>query len=314
MNMTQTISPELRRWIIAQTEAGCAPEALLQSMRQVGWQDDVALDALVVTLHAHLAHHAPDARAALPVEVWQQAQALAQQHAPAADEAVAGAGAVPRVTFPQPDLRGSPRELDVGDRVVPVWLHMRRPQLAVLGDFLSPEECQALIEAAQPRMARSLTVETETGGQAVNDDRTSSGMFFRRGENEVVARVEARIARLLQWPVENGEGIQVLHYRPGAEYKPHYDYFDPDQPGTARITQRGGQRVATLVMYLNEPARGGGTTFPDIGLEVTPQRGTAVYFGYERPHPSTQTLHGGAPVLEGEKWVATKWLREREFV
>lgn len=312
MNMTQTISPELRRWIIAQTEAGCAPEALLQSMRQAGWQDDVALDALVVTLHAHLAQHPPEALAALPAEVWQQAQALAQQHAPAAD--AGAAGAVPRVTFPQPDLRGSPRELDVGDRVVPVWLHMRRPQLAVLGDFLSADECQALIEAAQPRMARSLTVETETGGQAVNDDRTSSGMFLRRGENEVVARVEARIARLLQWPVENGEGIQVLHYRPGAEYKPHYDYFDPDQPGTARITQRGGQRVATLVMYLNEPARGGGTTFPDIGLEVTPQRGTAVYFGYERPHPSTQTLHGGAPVLEGEKWVATKWLREREFV
>ena len=41
--------------------------------------------------------------------------------------------------------------------------------------------------------------------------------------------------------------------------------------------------------------------------------GSAVFFSYDRPDASTGTLHGGAPVLEGEKWVATKWLREGEF-
>ena len=215
--------------------------------------------------------------------------------------------------LPQPDLRDAPRQLDLGDRVVDVLFHCQLPRLAVFGHFLSAEECEALMAAAHPRLQRSLTVQTATGGEELNADRTSQGMFFRRAENEVVARVEARIARLLQWPVENGEGLQVLYYRPGAEYKPHYDYFDPREPGTARIVQRGGQRVATLVMYLNHPERGGGTTFPDIGLEVMPQRGHAVYFAYDRPHPATRTLHGGAPVLAGEKWVATKWLREREF-
>jgi prolyl 4-hydroxylase len=178
---------------------------------------------------------------------------------------------------------------------------------------LSGEECEALIADAEPRLKRSLTVETKSGGEALNEARTSDGMFFRRGETAIVARIEARIARLLNWPLEFGEGLQVLHYRPGAEYKPHYDYFNPEEPGTARILQRGGQRVGTLVMYLNEPVRGGGTTFPDVGLEVAPQRGNAVFFAYDRPHPSTKSLHGGAPVLEGEKWVATKWLREQEF-
>jgi prolyl 4-hydroxylase len=105
----------------------------------------------------------------------------------------------------------------------------------------------------------------------------------------------------------------VLHYRPGAEYKPHYDYFDPAQPGTSTILKRGGQRVATLVMYLNSPRRGGATTFPDVGLEVAPVKGNAVFFSYDRAHPVTRTLHGGAPVLEGEKWVATKWLRQGRF-
>jgi prolyl 4-hydroxylase len=147
----------------------------------------------------------------------------------------------------------------------------------------------------------------------VNADRTSYGMFFQRGENELVRRIEQRIARLVNWPEENGEGLQILQYGPGAEYKPHYDYFDPAEPGTPTILRRGGQRVGTIVMYLAEPAKGGGTVFPDVHMEVAPKRGNAVFFSYERAHPSTHTLHGGAPVLAGEKWIATKWLRERRF-
>ena len=156
-------------------------------------------------------------------------------------------------------------------------------------------------------------MQTTTGGEEVNADRTSDGMFFQRGETPVVQRLEERIARLVRWPIQNGEGLQVLHYRPGADYTPHDDYFDPDQPGTSTIVRRGGQRVATLVIYLNNPLKGGGTTFPDVPLEVAPRQGNAVFFSYERPHPSTRTLHGGASVIEGEKWIATKWLREREF-
>ena len=170
-----------------------------------------------------------------------------------------------------------------------------------------------MIALARPRLARSLTVATRTGGEEINADRTSSGMFFQRGETALIARIEARLARLLNWPMENGEGLQILHYQPGTEYKPHYDYFDPAEPGTPSILRRGGQRVATVVMYLAEPERGGGTTFPDVHLEVAPKRGNAVFFSYDRPHPATRTLHGGAPVLAGEKWIATKWLRQQRF-
>jgi prolyl 4-hydroxylase len=156
-------------------------------------------------------------------------------------------------------------------------------------------------------------VATKTGGEEVNADRTSNGMFFQRGENELVQRIERRIARLVRWPEENGEGLQILQYGPGAEYKPHYDYFDPAEPGTPTILRRGGQRVGTLVMYLAEPEKGGGTVFPDLHLEVFPKRGNGVFFSYDRAHPTTRTLHGGAPVMAGQKWIATKWLRERKF-
>jgi prolyl 4-hydroxylase len=223
-------------------------------------------------------------------------------------------GLPPPVPVPDADLRDSPAWIDAGDRRVLVLTSVKaNPRVIVFGGLLSDEECDAMIEAARPRLVRSETVQTDTGGSEVNKARTSRGMFFAREENAVCAAIERRIARLVNWPLVNGEGLQVLHYLPGAQYEPHHDYFDPAKPGTASIVARGGQRVGTLVMYLNTPERGGGTTFPDIGLEVAPIRGNGVFFSYDRPHPVTKTLHGGAPVLEGEKWVATKWLREREF-
>jgi prolyl 4-hydroxylase len=281
---TQQVTPQLRQWIVEQAEAGHGAEAVVKAMLASGWQEDIAVDALERTLRDHLE------------------QKAVQQGLPAA------------LPVPEPQLGESPLYLDAGDRRVCVLQNMYQPRVVVFGGLLSDEECEALIEIARPRLARSLTVDTQTGGEEVNADRTSRGMFFRPAENELVYRIESRIARLVNWPEENGEGLQILHYRPGTEYKPHYDYFDPAQPGTPSILQRGGQRVGTLVMYLAEPEKGGGTIFPEVHLEVAPKRGNAVFFTYERPHPSTRTLHGGSPVLAGEKWIATKWLRERRFV
>jgi prolyl 4-hydroxylase len=195
-----------------------------------------------------------------------------------------------------------------------VLVNLLAPRVVVFGDLLSDDECDEMIALAGQRLARSETVQTETGASEVNEARTSQGMFFDRGEHPLVARIEARMAALLDWPLENGEGLQVLRYGPGAEYKPHYDYFDPAHSGTPVILQRGGQRVASLVCYLNTPAKGGATVFPDARLDVAPVRGNAVFFSYDRAHPATRTLHGGAPVVDGEKWVATKWLREGRFV
>jgi prolyl 4-hydroxylase len=281
--MTQAITPELRQWIVSQAEAGLGADVVLKSMLASGWQEDVAIEAMETTLRDHLQN--TQLAATLP----------------------------PAVQVPQLAIDDQPLYLDLEDRRVTVLSSMSDPNIVVLGDFLSPEECDGLIEGAKPRMARSLTVATKTGGEELNADRTSNGMFYTRAENELIARIERRLAQLTRWPVENGEGLQILHYRPGAEYKPHYDYFDPNEPGTPTILKRGGQRVATIIMYLHEPEKGGGTTFPDVKLEVAPKRGNAVFFSYNRAHPTTKSLHGGAPVIAGEKWIATKWLREGKF-
>lgn len=278
----QTVTDELRRWIVAQAEAGCTPETVLQAMRASGWAEDVAVEALESTLTERLQ------QLGLPVP---------QVPAP----------------VPEPDLADMKLSLRALDRDVHVLAELKLPRVVVFGGLLSHDECDALVVLARQRLQRSETVDNTTGGSEVNAARTSDGMFFERGETELIDCIERRIAALVRWPLDHGEGLQVLRYRPGAEYKPHHDYFDPAQPGAPTILARGGQRVGTLIMYLNSPERGGSTVFPDVGLDVAPVKGNAVFFSYDRPHPATKTLHGGSPVLAGEKWVATKWMREGVF-
>jgi prolyl 4-hydroxylase len=333
----QPVTDELRRWIVAQAEAGCRPEDVLEAMVQSGWREEVATAALEATLREHLEKIAAARRAAglasglgaAPLAGHEGAAAGAAALDPTAVAAAPAdspsggpasaatafnpSAATPTARLPKPRLAASPTWLDAGDRAVRVVMQMAHPRVVVFAGLLSEDECDELVALARPRLARSETVETASGGSEVNAARTSDGMFFERGEAPVIARIERRIAALLHWPVVNGEGLQVLRYRPGAEYRPHHDWFDPAHAGTASILKRGGQRVGTLLLYLNTPPAGGGTTFPDVGLEVAPQKGYACFFSYERAHADTRTLHGGAPVLEGEKWVATKWLREGEF-
>ena len=277
-NFAQDITPAVSLWLAEQRAAGFGPDQLLKSLIDAGWNDAAARHLL-----------------ATPVVVMPDAMPLP-------------------LSVPWPAHAGERLALNAGDQQVNAITVLQDPPLLVLEGLLSREECQALIAAAATRMSRSLTVDVKTGGEETNQARTSEGMFFERGESELISRIEARIAALLGWPVHNGEGLQVLRYGPGAEYLPHYDYFDPAEPGTASILQRGGQRVATLVMYLNEPEAGGATVFPDVALAVVPKCGNAVFFSYSQPHPVSRTLHGGAPVVSGEKWIATKWLREREFI
>jgi prolyl 4-hydroxylase len=324
MTARQTVTPELQRWIVAQATAGRQPEEVLAAMCQSGWEPDVAEQALEDTLRGVLADHAraaaqdPNEAVRMPeplsgdgsltLAVAARASAASNDAIPASvatARAVDGAGATAADT--------SIALIDEALTRIRVVTSLVNPRVVVFSQLLSDDECDELIELARPRLARSETVATQTGGSEVNEARTSQGMFFDRGENALCARIEQRIASLLDWPLENGEGLQILRYQPGAEYRPHYDYFDPEQPGTPAVLARGGQRVASLVMYLNTPRRGGATVFPDVGFDVAPVKGNAVFFSYDRPHPATKSLHGGAPVIEGEKWVATKWLRERRF-
>ncbi|KAK9812281.1 hypothetical protein WJX73_009910 [Symbiochloris irregularis] len=201
------------------------------------------------------------------------------------------------------------------------------PRAFVLHNFLSPSECDHLIKTAAPSMEKSTVVDNDTGKSVNSKVRTSSGTFLQRGADDIIKKIEARIAQHSKIPVENGEGLQVLHYQASEKYEPHWDYFHD----TVNI-QNGGQRVATMLMYLTDVEAGGETVFPNShekphkddssmqdcarqGVAVKPRRGDALLFYSLQPSGSLDpmSLHTGCPVVHGNKWSATKWMRVHTF-
>jgi prolyl 4-hydroxylase len=134
-SVQQPITPELRQWIIEQAQAGVQPEAVLASMKTSGWQEEVAISALEDTLRGFLDERARASRLPTPM-------------------------AVPE---PLPADAGMPATLWAGDREVKVVLAMRNPRVVVFGGLLSDEECDELVDLAGRRLARSETVQTDTG-------------------------------------------------------------------------------------------------------------------------------------------------------
>ncbi|WP_421385456.1 2OG-Fe(II) oxygenase [Bacillus salacetis] len=186
------------------------------------------------------------------------------------------------------------------DREINIIAKMEEPLIVVLGNVLSDEECDALIKLSQDKMKRSKIGNTRDE----NDMRTSSSTFMEEGESEVVTRVEKRIAQIMNVPYEHGEGLQILNYKIGQEYKAHFDFFK----------NAANPRINTMVMYLNDVELGGETYFPKLNFSVSPQKGMAVYFEYfyDNQDLNDLTLHGGAPVIIGDKWAATQWMRRKQ--
>lgn len=281
-----TLDAVLRAWIHTNLDRGCTPDSMVDAMVLAGHEREFAKVVVPIVL--------ADRRGA-PL--------------PGAAE-VASRDPVP---VPEPLVVASASFVETHDRRVQVVMAVTRPRVIVFRGVLSDDECDELVRLSAAKLERSRIVDPATGAESEHAERTSDGTYFQVEENPLVARIDRRVAELMGWPVENGEGLQILHYRVGGEYKPHFDYFNPSDPGSAPHVAKGGNRVATLVIYLSDVDQGGATIFPDAGLSVTPVKGNAVFFSYDTPAPSSLTLHGGAPVERGEKWIATKWVRERAY-
>lgn len=215
-----------------------------------------------------------------------------------------------------PDVKlNSKNSIIIDGRVCRVLFELKLPRVVMVDNFISDMECQKIIELAHPRIDRSMVVDNQAPGKSKTDSvRTSSGMFFKKQETDLISEIENRIVEFVNWPLSNHESFQVLNYLPGQEYKPHNDYFDISTESGQLITKRGGNRLGTVILYLNNCPEGGGTIFPESGLELKPIKGCAVFFGYPTHNKDSKTLHGGSPVITGEKWIAVKWLRQREFI
>lgn len=282
--MSTMLSTDWQQWLEHNLARGCSHRTILDAMLTGGVDALSAARALVQALD-------PNGNASAPSEQASTAQPFL------------------------PSRLATGNRVDLGDIEARLITRLKRPDLAVFEQVLSADECRELMAMSRDKLARSTAINKQTGQPDVIAERSSEGTSFQRGENPLIQRIDARLARLMNWPEENGEGLQILRYKPGGEYRPHFDFFPPTDPGSATHMTVGGQRVATLVMYLNDVEQGGATDFPDAGLSVLPRQGCAVYFAYTGPFGQVDplSLHAGLPVVAGEKWIATKWLRQQRY-
>jgi prolyl 4-hydroxylase len=291
MSALVKIDPQLRHWIEHNLDRGCPPEQLIEGMIAQRFDPPIAQGLVRAFVDAR--------KAGVPLT---------------ADTVSVGIPAAAYVQDPPRMTAGN--SIRLSDRVVSVVARSSRPVIAVLANVLSADECERLIALARPRLTPSTVVDPGTGENRVAEHRNSKGMFFALGETPFIAALDARFSRIMNSPIDHGEGLQVLRYGPGTRSTPHFDFLVPGNAANEQSLRRSGQRISSLVAYLNDVPGGGETTFPHLGLSVCPQRGNAVYFEYcnSRGQVDAASLHAGAPVTEGEKWAVTKWMRERRFV
>lgn len=181
-----------------------------------------------------------------------------------------------------------------------------RPLVQLLPGLLTPEECGYLIDAAAPAFQPAQVGHNAMGGQARNLVRTcDTASFPWIAENPAIHAINRRIAAASGTAVECGEPLQILRYRPGQEFKPHYDCTEATD----------NQRVLTVLVYLNAGYDGGETLFLKTGLKIRGEIGDALLFrnADSDGRPDPQSLHAGLPVLAGEKLIASRWIRAKRF-
>lgn len=180
------------------------------------------------------------------------------------------------------------------------------PVLIRFDRLFSPEECAWLAAAAEPMLEPAVVVDPASGRQVRDPVRVcDSAGFTWPLENPAIHALNRRLAAASGTAAEQGEPLQVLRYRPGGEYRPHFDAI----PGFAN------PRVMTMLVWLDEDYEGGETHFPTANLKLKGRTGDAILFRNTGPDGRRDPAsgHAGLPVTAGEKLIASRWIRERPF-
>ncbi|SDY39006.1 2OG-Fe(II) oxygenase [Thermoactinomyces sp. DSM 45892] len=199
----------------------------------------------------------------------------------------------------------------------PATIFSLDPLVVTYEKIVTPEECQELIQLAQPQLHPSTIVGEK--GLIQSDYRICNTGWIPHHTNSFTTEICERIASITRQPLHHAEPLQVGEYTAGGRFGAHFDAFELDKEASYQFMAVGGQRTYTALLYLNTlPAGVGGETFfPKLDLEIVPQEGTLLVFqncikGTIDLHPLS--LHGSDILKEGIKYIATLWFRERPLV
>lgn len=178
-------------------------------------------------------------------------------------------------------------------------------------DFLDDAQCERLV-AMIDSSRRPSTLLSDKAGAGF---RTSESCDMARQDPDVQP-IDESIAAALGIPADHGETMQGQRYAPGQQFRAHHDYFHAGESYWEAMKKSGGQRTWTAMIYLNDVAEGGATWFPQAGVKILPRKGLLLAWNNMSPDgsPNPLTLHEGMAVVEGTKYIVTKWFREGPWI
>lgn len=208
------------------------------------------------------------------------------------------------------------------------------PPLFWVDQFLSEEECKYLITTADGLLVPAPVVVEGKDREAssTSEVRTNRQCFLPRDDSHLDFLME-KVSMLTNKPRNTCELPQVGRYDHGQFYRPHYDAVDPHDAKGEKHRQstqdqlygknihdafvgmqfcaNGGNRVCTVLIYLNTVSSGGSTFFPKLGLRSQPKQGSALIFfpAAVNGEVDYQALHT-AEDAEDTKWVSQIWIRQ----
>jgi prolyl 4-hydroxylase len=188
-----------------------------------------------------------------------------------------------------------------------------QPFVASFRNFLSEHECQEILSTSL-NFSRSRGSDPITAqGHIVKERTSSTARPDQHWENKIKTKIYDKIKFRFEnhsFSVDHLENLQMQLYEHHQEYKPHFDFFNSDE---STITEN--DRIATAIIYLNEEFSGGETWFPRLDITIKPETGKMLYFEYKYSRDiNTLTEHAGCPVLDGEKFIITSWIRESVLI
>jgi prolyl 4-hydroxylase len=179
---------------------------------------------------------------------------------------------------------------------------------------LTQDQCSRAIEIIKNRCQKSSVIDYDNGGSKISDFRTSSTAHLFRNSDPTIAEIEDAILNIVGIPEQYSEQVQGQYYKVGEQFKPHFDSFFPLSDDQKKQLERHGNRTWTAMVYLNDTPKGGHTRFTEIDLETKPETGTMILWQNTREGSNIpESKHWGMPVEEGEKFILTKWFREKPY-
>jgi len=176
-------------------------------------------------------------------------------------------------------------------------------------NFITSEECDEIIKLASDGFEKSKTLGTDIEGYRV------AFSTWIKNDEPISIKLKQITSEETGIPIENMETIHVVKYEVGGEYKDHQDFFHPGEPYYDDCMSRGGQRIKSVLFYLNDEFEGGETNFPMKGIKVKPVKSKAIIWDNinEDGTLDYESIHAGLPVISGFKYIATIWIRENKF-